>query len=113
MCLDTVDKKPTVTEGEGYKTFPHNSLETGLLSNRLLLREGHWIRDVHEETIPSENGNYRTGFHLWRFSQGAQTWKCRNEVIRKVSFRKVTATGRQGGQVIVAREIYIHPKGKK
>ena len=114
MWLETVDKEPGVTEGVGWKTFRRGSLETGGGFRRVLLREDEWTVDTAEGTI---EGKYTTGFHIWRYSQGAQQWKISGEELRKVSFRRVVATGRQttgdwgcrGGAVIVAREIYIHP----
>ena len=117
MCLDTVDKKPTVTEGEGWKAF---SIHRGVLTATCmgtLMPEGKWLKDRNKRPIAcgswDSKKTYPPGFHIARSKSGTRGW---GGNVRKVSFRNVVATGAQGGdgytmcRYIVAREIYIHPK---
>ncbi len=118
MCLNRVDKKPTVTEGEGWKVLERLG-DGGLCTpyKGVAVEVGHWIRDTNDRSIMSlGDGPYQTGFHLFRTREGARHFHCPHsgERVCRVSFRDVTATGKQGGHdSIVARKIYIHPKGKK
>ena len=107
MCLDTVDRKPKMTEGEGWKQIAWaNASVVRTMHQRVLLPVGKWITDSQHSTIPISGGrSYRSGYHVWL----EERYCC-----RKVSFREVQVTGKQwGGAVAVAREIYIHPKEKK
>ena len=125
MCLDTVDKKPTVTEGEGWKVFSHT--RDGHLSQWLSMgtrvRTSTWVKDPaiddikYTDRITRNAETYPCGFHLFRTLGDAAAWD-RYASHRRVSFRNVAATGQQRRfngkflRTIVAREIYIHPKGK-
>ena len=115
MCLDTVDRKPTVTEG--WKVFGQDDsyhLEYQIMCGRVQ-GIGKWIADKHDGEV--RGGYYPTGFHVFLTEEDALTW-CHFGTIRKVSFRQVVASGtsRPSSQrplpTVVAREIYIHPKGK-
>ncbi len=103
MCLATVDEKPTVTEGEGWKVFSHS-------------RDGHLTQWMSIESRPQQAKRYPCGYHLFPTERGAIAW-ADSSPRRKVSFRGVVATGTQSRyrgkplRTIVAREIYIHPKG--
>ncbi len=120
MCLDTVDKKPTVTEGEGWKVFSlcGDKYETILMRFRGKPHsDATWLSASGMGFIHNTlDEKYRKGFHLFRTRAGARHFFCAhsNECVLRVSFRQVTATGKQWGHdAIVAREIYIHPKGSK
>ncbi len=125
MCLDTVDKKIGVTGGEGWKVFggqdrrdrddPQEGLR-GWFGFGGYIPIGKWVTDRPRRlrlcSYYTDN-QYPSGFHL--YSSRAIAYKdfkgVRVRRIRKVSFRKVVATGVQDeAPVIVAREIYIHPK---
>ncbi len=119
MCLDAVDKKPTVTEGEGWKCFDldeSHHLEYQIMGGRVS-GVGKWFADTNDGTIQMRGSTYPTGFHVFLSEEDAVTW-CNFGPIRKVSFRQVVASGttRPSSErplpTIVAREIYIHPKGK-
>ena len=125
MCLDTVDEKPRVTEGEGWKVFSHS--RDGHLSQWMSMdirvRTSAWVKDPavddirYTDHITRNAETYPCGFHLFLTEGDAAVWD-RYSPRRKVSFRNVAATGRQRRfngkplRTIVAREIYIHPKGK-
>jgi len=122
MCLDIL--KPVSTKkGYGWKTF---AMDDGQLyswidkdrgrERQLLPRE--WIKDCRDIPIMMDNGfSYPTGYHIFVTKRSAEKWKINEEVIRKVRFHNVVATGIQKGlkkpqkfQVIVAKEIYIEDK---
>ena len=122
MCLDTVDKKPTVTEGVGWRVVraKNRGLYPAFQDGRL--RMGRWLTDCNEETIFVGPGlRYKAGFHLFPDKDDAETMVSALSGIRdgcsvrRVAYRTVVATGCQyfcdhQCRVIVAREIYIHPK---
>ena len=128
MCLDTVDKKPTVTEGEGWRVVKLSGGRLYPVFQDGRLRTGRWLTDSSQVTIhPPVCVRYKAAFHLFsekddaealKIAVMASTYKPGGYQLRRVSYKDVVATGRQyvrgyPRKVIVAREIYIHPKGKK
>ena len=115
MCLDTVDKTIKVTEGVGWKCF--DRVENGVLYQWMNfdtpIPTGVWLSDSRTRLIAKAWGrDYPTGFHVFVTRQGCRDWHDAGNPIRKVAFRAVVASGTQeGNPTIVAREIYIHPKG--
>ena len=115
MCLTRVDETPKMTEGEGFKRFlkcPRGKLG-GYFFNGPRLVEGRWLRDRSKKTIMAmQTGKeYPRGFHV----KETASWGSCDLVYtnRRVSFRKVVATGEEYGEtVIVAKEMYIHPEEK-
>ncbi len=124
--MDTVDRKVRITEGEGWKFFStkegklRNFYESNLqgeLIPRVRFLSSRWNADPTRRTIRAEKDRkpYKLGFHVYTNKAPAlrdsltYTQCC----VRRVSFRGVLATGTSRcDTVIVAREIYIHPKGK-
>ena len=115
MCLDYVNKEPVVAEGEGWKVVrsKNKGLYPPIYGGRY--RTGRWVKDRARHLLYAEQSakEYPAGFHIFARRLDAFGWKTRSEQVRRVSFRQVVATGRQDRvDVIVAREIYIHPEGK-
>jgi len=111
MCLDTVDEKPRVTEGEGWKVFSTGKgHELAGVCFDFPFVEGRWLRDRPGRRWGLD---YPPGFHLYATRSTAYRDRLNgDEEVRRVSFRLVTVTGSTGRRkIIVAREIYIHPKG--
>ncbi len=119
MCLATVDKKTKCKDGKGWKVF---SFKDGIGPRAYILeyRKAHahptncWIND---ESPAVENiqifgrGYYPIGFHVSTNKKDAQSL-CNlvpdEDRILCVYYRDVVASGRQhGGNVVVARQIYI------
>ena len=130
MCLDTVDEKLKVTRGDGWKTFEGENrpsrpdpktLGTWAFGARIPV--GEWFTDpcgLGTSIRSLDGGWYPRGFHIHRDETDARMWAAgERRRVRKVSFRQVVATGVERAgflkeePVIVAREIYIYPKGKK
>ena len=123
MCLDMVDKETTATEGEGWRVVKvkNHALFPTFYDGRLRTRR--WLTDSNEGTIFVIPGlKYKAGFHLFtnrgdaEVLVGIMAGFSGEYGVRRVSYRATVATGYQYQnnhklRVIVAREIYIHPKG--
>ena len=123
MCLDVVDKEPTVKEGIGWKVFIKR--DNKLRNCYQWIKEGHkgvfvfpinrWIVDKGDELISTEKGDssYKKGFHIFENENSTIEFATSHVDIikKKIKFRKVVATGKEltGNRVIVAREILILP----
>lgn len=124
MCLDKLeDFKVKLNKngvGEGYKTlYRRRKGFAGEYKGRGILRIANkWIhegslrsiKDKSCRVITSWNCKYPYGIHIWLTEYGACRWGggIGNLVIKKVKFRNIVATGRQGKcRVVVAKEMYI------
>lgn len=123
MCLNTVDKETKKGSGYGYKLFEdwNGELHPWFIGRGSVLAEEEWIA-ARGGTLPVGKKKYRLGFHIFTTKAGAKALQETNpfeypEVIRRVKFKEVVASGKQGmgdlsfQQVIVARKMYIC-KGK-
>ncbi len=122
MCLNTKDEKIRWKWGVGYKAFgldPTGTVYAGHSRGvKQYLVENEWLHDEANILLETEtysigySSRYETGFHLCRTWTDADiliaklSWD--RAVVRKVSFKKVTATGLQRGiDCIVARSIKL------
>ena len=115
MCLSTVDTNPTVATGTAWKVLFQISDGSSVSALQLYpMPEEKWLLDPSVRRLLSDSGNeYLTGFHLYKTRREARIFRNVRERVARVSFRRVTATGKQNDlRVVVAREIYIHPKGE-
>lgn len=113
MCLDKIDKKITTKKGTGYKIFRGPNGDNKIIKPQYRadnLRIGVWLKDKHKGRIRADDGNlYKKGFHLYQHKRApkVEVGNYHYLEVRKVKYRKVVATGKQNGKVIVAREIKI------
>jgi len=115
MCLDILNEEVRHTEGEGYKVvrrFRHG-YQTNLY--RVFLKEGEWVSDPNDGMAKGyvAGGSYQTGFHIWDTLDGARDWMAIDQMVVRVAYREVVATGYQGANlknhypVTVARKIKV------
>lgn len=123
MCLDYVDKKPTVGDGKGWKVFKRQGKHLyGAVIYRGHLRTGVWlgagIHTVDDKLVAGDGTPYTCGFHVYLREEDAESIafasRSPNLEPREVEFRNVVATGTQAAMrfprqvpIVVAKQIKV------
>lgn len=127
MCLDTIAKTELDESGFGWKVFNidcHGHIYGHIFDSYTRKLRNRWLV-AKRQNLESDLGlSYTSGFHIFLEKEGAVLWlegsiASANAEIMKVKYRKGHTTGRQQGifllhgDVIVADEMLILPKGAK
>lgn len=113
MCLDTVKEKyenPSPLIQSGYKVFrgSGNSLQfqAQTLGGAQTLTLDKWIVAEEKQITANDQKSYITGFHICIDEKEVERYE-RSSRSRRVYFRYAHTRGVQGGEILVAKEMYV------
>jgi len=114
MCLSKVDKVIKEGTGEGYKVFKKDQSYhlTPQFNGSKRYGCDKWYEDSKKDDIDNLDMRYPTGFHIFTSLISARQFRCSYEVIHKVKYEDVVASGIQlhclkALRIVVARRMYI------
>ena len=111
MCLSRLmEFKPRYV---GYKVVEKNTVGGEVcyypdMYPTVAFKIKEWTEDRNQRLLRACNGEkYETGFHIFETLEGARRYCVEYEVILKVKYKKVVATGIDcASRVVVAKEIF-------
>lgn len=112
MCLDTVTERyenPSSVIQSGYKTFKGSNavpqFQAQPYRGKNIVPLDEWLVAEEKTVLANDQKNYTTGFHVCIDEKEVEKYQSGKG--RRVYFRYAHTRGFQGGEILIAKELYV------